>query len=230
MHSSTIDIATPDGVAAAYLTRPDGNGDHPAVLLIMDAFGLRPTLREIAGRIAQRGYVVLAPNVFYRAGRAPVLPLPDLTDPEQRASFFAALQPLMAQLAPESAAADGAAYLDLLADVAPGPVAITGYCMGARVGLRIAVAHPERVVAFGGFHAGRLVTDAPDSPHRTLCNLRAEVYFGHADQDPSMSVEQIAVLDGALEEAGVATPHRDLRGRAARVHDGRHRGLRRGRP
>lgn len=79
MHSSTIDIATPDGVADAYLTRSDGNGEHPAVLLIMDAFGLRPTLREIAGRIAQRGYVVLAPNVFYRAGRAPVLPLPDLT-------------------------------------------------------------------------------------------------------------------------------------------------------
>jgi carboxymethylenebutenolidase len=157
----------------------------------------------MADRIAARGYVVLAPNVFYRAGRAPVVPLPDLTDPAGRASFMQAVRPLMDQLTAERAAQDGAAYLDYLAGVAPGPVAITGYCMGGRVGWRIAAAHPDRVVALACFHGGGLVTDAPDSPHRSAGDLGAELYFGHADQDASMSAEHIAVLERALDEAGV---------------------------
>src|SRR5438046_3644311 len=104
----------------------------------MDAYGLRPTIDEIADRIAADGYVVLAPNVFYRAGRSPVLPLPDVTDPEQRTSFFQSLRPLIEQLTPERLAADGAAYLDFLGRPAsPGPVAVTGYCMGVRVGWQI---------------------------------------------------------------------------------------------
>ena len=80
MQSSTVEVTTPDGVADAYLARPDDER-HPGVLFIMDAYGLRPQIEEMADRIAAEGYVVLAPNVFYRAGRAPVLPLPDLNDP-----------------------------------------------------------------------------------------------------------------------------------------------------
>src|SRR5213078_1049582 len=83
----------------------------------------------------------------------------------------------------------------------PGPVAITGYCMGARIGWRIATAHPDRVAALAGFHAGGLVSDAPDSPHRSAADLTAELYFGFADQDPSMTAEQIATLERTLDEA-----------------------------
>src|SRR5438270_13666664 len=97
MEGSTVDIATPDGVADAYLARPD-DGAHPGVLFIMDAFGLRPTIEQMVDRIAADGYAVLAPNLFYRAGRSPVLPLPDLTDPEQRSDFFKKLRPLIEQL------------------------------------------------------------------------------------------------------------------------------------
>jgi carboxymethylenebutenolidase len=61
-------------------------------------------------RIAADGYVVLAPNVFYRAGRFPVLPLPDLTDPEQRTSFFQVVRPLIEQLTAQRIAGDGAVY------------------------------------------------------------------------------------------------------------------------
>ena len=202
MKSSTVDITTPDGVADAYLARPDDD-PHPGVLFIMDAFGLRPTIGEMADRVAANGYVVLAPNVFYRAGRSPVLPMPDLTDPEQRTSFFESVRPLIDELTPERLAADGAAYLDYLKAVAsPGPVAITGYCMGGRAGLRIAAAHSDRVAALAAFHPGRLVTDAADSPHRSAGDLKAELYFGFADQDPSMTAEQIAILEEALDAAG----------------------------
>ena len=202
MQSSTVDVITPDGVADAYLTRPDGDRRLPAVLSMIDAIGLRPRIELMADRIADRGYVVLAPNVFHRAGRAPVLPLPDLADPDRRASFMQAVRPLMDQLTPERAALDGAAYLDHLAGLAPGPVAITGYCMGGRLGWRIAAAHPGRVIALGSFHDGGLVTDATDSPHRSAARLNAELYFGHADHDPSMTREQIAELERALDDAG----------------------------
>ncbi len=168
----------------------------------MDAYGLRPTIEEMAERIAADGYVVLAPNVFYRGGRSPVVPMPDPTDPEERASFFRSIRPLLEQLTPQRLAADGAAYLDYLAEVLAGPVAITGYCMGARVGWWIAAAHPDRVAALAGFHAGGMATDGPDSPHLAAANLKAEMYFGFADQDPSMTAEQIATFERALEEAG----------------------------
>jgi carboxymethylenebutenolidase len=201
MQSATVEVTTPDGVADAYLARPD-NSAHPGVLFIMDAYGLRPAIEEMADRIAADGYVVLAPNVFYRAGRSPALPLPDLTDAAQRTRFFQSLRPLIEQLTPERLVADGGAYLDYLAGLAgPGPVAITGYCMGARIGWRIATAHPDRVAALAGFHAGGLVSDALDSPHRSAADLTAELYFGFADQDPSMSAEQIATLERTLDEA-----------------------------
>ena len=203
MPGSIVDIKTEDGVADAYLARPDDDEAHPGVLFIMDAFGLRPRIEEMADRIAAQGYVVLAPNVFYRAGRAPIFEMPDLSDPDTRASFFQTLRPLMDQLTPDAVASDGTAYLDYLNEVAPGPVAITGYCMGARVGWRIAASHPDRVAALAGFHAGGLVTDAPESPHRSADEIEAELYFGFADQDPSMNAEQIATLDEALDKAGV---------------------------
>jgi carboxymethylenebutenolidase len=199
MSGSAVQITTPDGVADAHLARPDDR-PHPGVLLIMDAYGLRPTIDQVMERIAADGYVVLAPNVFYRAG---CLPPPDLSDNEARASFFQSIRPVMDELVPERVASDGEAYLDYLADRAqPGPVAITGYCMGGRIGWRIAAAHPDRVAALAAFHPGGLVTDAPDSPHRSAGRLTGELYFGFADQDPSMNADQIATLERTLDDVG----------------------------
>jgi carboxymethylenebutenolidase len=203
MQGTTVDIKTADGVADAYLTRPEGDGEYPGVLFVIDAFGLRPRIEEMADRIAGQGYVVLAPNALYRAGRAPVLPMPDFTDPENRAGFMQSLRPIIEQLTPDAIAGDGEAYLDFLSTTATGPVGITGYCMGARIGWRIAAGYPDRVSALGGFHGGGLATDAPDSPHRSAQQLNAEVYFGHADQDANMNPEQIATLNDALDQAAV---------------------------
>jgi len=205
MSSETVEITTADGVADAYLSRPDGSQEKaPGVLFMMDAFGLRPRIGQMCDRIAQRGFVVLAPNVLYRAGRAPIMEMPDLEDPAQRDPFFARLGPAMAALTPERIVSDGAAYLDYLAGAASEPFAITGYCMGGRVGWRIAAAYPERVAALAAFHAGGLVTAEPDSPHRSAAALSAELYFGHADNDQSMTPENITELEQALREAGRA--------------------------
>lgn len=215
MSSQMVDIQTDDGVADAYLVAPD-DGAGRGVLLAMDAFGLRPQIERMADRIGAAGYTVLAPNLFYRAGRAPVLPENvDLQDPDRREALFQRIMPMMQELTPARIEADGRAYLDRLQEAAaPGPVAITGYCMGGRVAWRIAAAYPERVAAVAGFHTGGLVTDEPDSPHLSAGRLTAEVYLGHADNDRSMTPENIATVERALKDAGVRYTSELYRGAA----------------
>jgi len=204
--ATSVDIPTQDGVADAYLAHPDDGAAHPAVLLYMDAFGLRPRLSEMADRLVAAGYTVLVPNVFYRHGRAPVVDLPDFIDDDARPGLFGQLVPLIQGLTPEAADRDADAYLSWLAacpQASGGPIGVTGYCMGARLALRVAGSHPDRVAAAAGFHGGRLATDTPDSPHLLADRITAELYFGHADQDPSLPPEQIERLEKALTEAGV---------------------------
>jgi carboxymethylenebutenolidase len=151
-------------------------------------------------RIAADGYVVLAPNVFYRGGRDPVPEPPD--DPEERGKFFGeVIGPLIRELTRERIAADGAAYLDALADAgATAPFAVTGYCMGGRIAWWIANAHADRVAALAGFHTGGLVTDDPGSPHNSVPDV--EMYWGFADQDRGATPEQLAELERVLDDAG----------------------------
>jgi carboxymethylenebutenolidase len=198
----TVDIGTPDGIANAYLARPDDGRRHPGVLFIIDAYGLRPQIERMTERIAGWGFAVLAPNVFYRAGRDPIGPLPDLTDPEQRASFFAQLRPLIERLGTAQIVSDAAAYLDKLEQIGRAPFAVTGYCMGGGLAWRIAAAFPDRVAALACFHASRLASEAPDSPHLSAREIAAEIYIASADNDQGMTPENIATLEVALEEAG----------------------------
>ncbi|AWW42827.1 dienelactone hydrolase [Streptomyces sp. AS58] len=206
VQGTDVDIPTPDGIADAYLTHPADGVPHPAVLLYMDAFGLRPALRAMADRLAAAGYTVLVPNVFYRGGRTPLFDLPEFMDDASRGELFRHIRPVMRELTPQRAMRDAGACLDWLADrpeAADGPVALTGYCMGARLVLLTAGSYPERVAAAAGFHGGQLATEAPDSPHLLADRITAEMYFGHADEDPSLPPEQIRRLEEALTAHGV---------------------------
>jgi carboxymethylenebutenolidase len=199
----TIAVKTAEGVADSYLARPDDGRPHPGVLFIVDAYGLRPQIESMVDRIAATGYVVLAPNVFYRAGRAPVISLDGLDDPERRGEVFGRVMPLIRELTTERIVADAAAYLGKLQDEADGgEVAITGYCMGGRLGWRIAAAYPDRVAGLGCFHTGGLVTDDDESPHLSAAELDAELVLGFADNDKNATPDQIATLEGALRAAG----------------------------
>jgi len=198
-----IEIPTGEGTAEAYLAP---GGSKGGVLFFMDAIGLRPRIEEMADRIASWGYTVLAPNAFYRDGSAAELaPKGDLRIQEERERFFATsgVRQHMANLTPERAATDTAAYVATLrqyvADDAR--LATTGYCMGARLAMRAAGQFPGLIVAVGGFHGGNLVTDDPQSPHTTVTD-QAEYVFGHADNDKSMTPENVAALGQALDAVG----------------------------
>jgi carboxymethylenebutenolidase len=203
-----IEIPAADGTAEALIARPStGEGPFPGVILYMDAFGLRPRIQDMAQRIADWGYVVLAPNVFYREGTAAELaPVGDMSTQEGREAAGAAAFPRVGRLTSDKAVPDIDAWLGALRGldgVAPGPVGVTGYCMGARLAVRTATAHPEAVAACGGFHGGGLATDEPDSPHLGLGKSRARFVFGHADHDRSMAPDAVVRLGQALNAAGL---------------------------
>jgi carboxymethylenebutenolidase len=205
MEKSNVDIPTQDGVADAYLVVPDGDGPFPGVMLFPDAFGLRPRIFEMAERIAERGYAVLAPNLLYRAGRAPLIE-GELSSPEGREKMIKEVFPFVIALDTGKILADTTAYLDFFAaqpGVDAGPVVITGYCMGGMNAFKAIGAYPDRIKAVASFHGGRLATDQPDSPHLNVAGITGELYFGHADNDQSMNAEHIAALEKALDEAGV---------------------------
>jgi carboxymethylenebutenolidase len=209
MKTQMIDIKTPDGVCDAFAAYPDDNKQHPAVLLLMDAFGLRDYLYEMAKTIAARGYYVLVPNLFYRARRAPVL---DVTFPlkaEQMPELIETqLMPLFQNYSPVTQGLqDAGVFLDFLAQqkqVQPGKVGLTGYCMGGSLAIRIAAQYPDRIAVVTSFHAGNLATEAPDSPHLLLGKIKAKLYVAHADNDKSMPPEQIERFHEALNKSAHA--------------------------
>ncbi|MFI9048180.1 dienelactone hydrolase family protein [Streptomyces sp. NPDC053427] len=204
MPTKTLQIPTPDGQADAFAAFPDGGERHPGVLLYMDAFGLRPVLEEMARELAGHGYYVLVPNVYYRHGPAPVIELPEHIGEEVRTAIIGQVMPLIQAHTTERALRDADAYLKFLTaqpEVSAGPVAAIGYCMGAPLAMRTATAHPDQVAAVAGFHPGFLVTDTPDSPHRLVSKLTAQVHLGLAEGD--MSPEALSELNQALDAAGV---------------------------
>src|SRR5579864_9357973 len=67
---TNVEIKTPDGACDAAFIHPQ-TGAHPGVLIWTDAFGLRPSMREMGKRLAAEGYSVLVPNPFYRVAKNP---------------------------------------------------------------------------------------------------------------------------------------------------------------
>ena len=197
-----IEVRTADGVARAWV-HGGGDGPRPGVLLYTDAYGVRDSMHRMAERLVGLGYVVLLPDVFYRAGDYP--PFDKATvwnDPPERARLMALLQ----SLTPERVRGDARAWLDALAarrGVRGDRLGVVGYCMGGRLSFLTAALHPGDVRAAASFHGGGLVTDAPESPHRLADRVKASVYLAVADQDRSCTPEQQGALAAALGAAGV---------------------------
>src|SRR3989442_5405685 len=68
MSREQVGIRTQDGTCRTAVFKPDGTGRWPAVIFYMDGLGIRPVLYDMCDRIARDGYVVLLPDLFYRAG------------------------------------------------------------------------------------------------------------------------------------------------------------------
>ena len=198
-----VDIKTPDGTADAFFVHPK-QGKHPAVLIWPDIFGLRPTFKDMARRLADSGYSVLVVNPFYRVQKAPTAPEhPNFQDPATRD----ALMGLMNSLSPMSEATDAKAFVTWL-DAQPAvdkkkKMGTTGYCMGGPFTLRTAAAFPDRVGAGASFHGGGLVTGKPDSPDLLIPRIKAQFLFAIAENDDQRQPEAKTVLRDAFAKANL---------------------------
>src|SRR5882672_6015922 len=145
-----VEIKTADGTCDAVFIHPT-TGSHPAVLIWPDAFGLRPSMRDIGKRIAAEGYSVLVPNPFYRVAKAPVFDDPSKFNFANQADM-AKLQPLMGSInAPGAAERDATAFiawLDMQRQVDKAKkIGTQGYCMGGPLVVKTAATVPNRVGA-----------------------------------------------------------------------------------
>jgi len=201
---TSLSIPTPDGVADAIFIHPEGAGPWPGVLYLTDIGGIRPAYHEMAGRLAQEGYLVLMPNVFYRTARPPLLDFKPVIGEERTMKRFAELG---SPLTPEAMERDASAYVDAMTAqkaVSQGPLGVVGHCFTGAMALRAAAARPDKIAAAASFHGGGLWTDKPTSPHLVLPRVRKEarLYFGHASNDRSMPAESIEKLNAALKAWG----------------------------
>ncbi len=205
--TQTVNIKTDDGNCDTFIAYPDDKAPHPAVLFLMDAFGPRDYLYQMAKTLAAQGYYVLLPNLFYRICPAPVTNLKfPLSTEDMKTVVKDHIMPLFQSFRPEFCMRDAGVLLDYLKhqkEVQSGKIGVTGYCMGGAMAIRVAARYPDHVAAAASFHAGNLATEAPDSPHRLLNNIKAEVYIAHADHDQSMPPEQIERLYDALQQSGL---------------------------
>jgi carboxymethylenebutenolidase len=201
MTEQAIELKTSDGVVDCYYyTAAAGSG--PGVLFLTDIRGVRPATREMAGRLAQDGYSVLLVNVFYRTRKPPAFDFPFVFGEEKTMRRFAELATPLTPAAIERDAAVLSAELAKLPGVRAGKLGAVGHCFTGAVALRYAAACPDRIAAVASFHGGALVTEGPDSPHLVLPQVRASLYFAHAENDALMPAEGIRTLESALAAWG----------------------------
>jgi carboxymethylenebutenolidase len=180
-----IEIKTPDGTCDAAFIHPK-SGSHPGVLIWPDAFGLRPSMRDMAKRLAASGYSVLVPNPFYRLTKAPFTDASNFDFKNK--DDVAKIMPLMASVGAAGAAEKDAiayvAFLDAQKQVNKSKkIGTQGYCMGGALVVRTSATLPDRIGAGASFHGGGLVTDKPESPHLLAPKIKAHMYFGIASDD-----------------------------------------------
>ncbi|MGE0461272.1 MAG: dienelactone hydrolase family protein [Vicinamibacterales bacterium] len=194
-----VNIKTPDGTADSYFVHP-ATGTAPGVLLWPDIFGLRPTMRQMAKRLAESGYAVLVVNPFYRVQKAP-------TAAKGAATEIKALMPLAQGLNETTHMTDAKAFiawLDQQPSVAKNrKIGTQGYCMGGPIAFRTAAAVPARVGAVASFHGGGLVTPNPNSPHLQAAATKAQFLVAIAENDDKRSPADKDVIRETFAKAGV---------------------------
>jgi carboxymethylenebutenolidase len=203
MPSISATVTTPDGTCPVTLHTPNGSGPWSAVVMYVDAGGVRDTFQEMAARLAGFGHAVLLPDVYYRHGDwQPFDMSTAFSDPEERTRLMG----MVGSVTPDMMASDAGAFFDFLAsrpEVKGDAFGVCGYCMGGRTSVVVAGRQPDRVGAAGSFHGGGLVTDDPNSPHLLADQMKATVYVAGAENDGGFTADNAETLDKALTAAGV---------------------------
>ena len=161
----------------------------------MDAPGFREELRNMARRIAARGYFCLLPDLYYRLG------LLRFDIPRRNDAMSVVIRGAMNSLTNAAVAEDTAgmiAFLDAQDRVKRGPVGCVGHCMSGSFVATVAALFPSRIAAAASLYGIGIVTDKPDSPHLMHRPGQGELYFAFAEHDPGVPAQAITDLQATL--------------------------------
>jgi carboxymethylenebutenolidase len=198
-------VQTPDGAFDLTVWLPDA-GTGPGLLLIQEIFGVSDYIRAVAQDLAALGYVVAAPDLFWRIE-------PGYQERHDEAGIARSLQ-VGGQFDVEKGVADSAAALDHLRSLpeVEGGTGVIGFCLGGSIAYFLAAQTPvDAVVSFYG--------SAVPGNLGILAQITSplQFHFGGSDayipRDQVASVEQAAAGRGNVEihveeEAGHAFHNR----------------------
>src|SRR5713226_6700041 len=202
MIEATLDIATQDGAMETFLCHPERGGPFPAVMLLMDAPGIREELRDMARRLGTVGYYVLLPNLYYRAGRDTIYGPDVLEEGSAERERMRAVRTKMTIPPVMDDIAAMLAFVDGQADARNGAVGCHGYCMSGPYVLAAAARYPDRIAAAASFYGTWLVSDAVESPHLTLGKAKGELYISCAEHDELAPPDMVKELKALFDKSG----------------------------
>jgi carboxymethylenebutenolidase len=187
-------IDTADGQMDVFVAHPAAAGRYPVVLFYMDAPGIRDELREMARRIAARGYFVILPNLYYRAVKASDSGYADMPLNER---IFYARQISNRLVMQDTEAMLGFIETQPYADATS--IGAIGFCMSGAFVLAAAGNFPARIRCVASVYGTNLVTDSDDSPHLLADRAAGELYFACAESDDYVPREVIEELQAHLD-------------------------------
>jgi carboxymethylenebutenolidase len=187
------DTVTVDGgTMRCYVTVPAGAGPSPAVVVIQHAGGVDDFVQSMTGRIADAGFVGIAPDLYHR------------DDP---ASGDDALT-RMSRLRDATIIADVSAAIEHVAglpEAKADAIGITGFCMGGRVAYLIA-AKDARIRAAVVFYGGNIMVPWGERPAPFALSegIQGPVLGLFGADDPNPSPADVAKIDAELTRLGKA--------------------------
>ncbi len=149
-----VTLAVDDGTQmAAYMARPKDAKRLPGIIVLQEAYGVNPHIRDVTERLAAEGYVAIAPELFHR------------TAPGFQGDYtnFPAVMPHMRAVTPATAEADlraALAWLQAAPFVERERIYSVGFCMGGRISYLANAALPLRAAA--SFYGGSIAPDLLD--------------------------------------------------------------------
>jgi carboxymethylenebutenolidase len=197
MPPSWVDINVGGQNMEGYLTRPEAEGRHPAVVVIQEVWGVNSHIQGVTDRLPSQGYVGLAPAMFHREGPMTI---------GAHEEFPLALE-RMGRCTDANIVADVRAAVDYLKTqpfVQADKIGIVGFCFGGRVSY-LAACNISDIKATSVFYGGRLLGplggDGP-APVQQTANLASPVLglFGEDDQNPTPA--DVATVEAELKKQG----------------------------
>jgi carboxymethylenebutenolidase len=178
VHETTVTLETPDGAMDAFLAAPETKTRGPAVVVVMEAFGVNAHVKEVCRRFAREGFTAIAPDLFHRSGRGLTFDYGDFTK----------IRPLFGRLTNDGIATDLAAALAHvrgLPSVERRRVGVVGFCVGGFS--TVLMACRTDVSSAVAFYGGGIVNERPGLALRPVLPEAAKIsapillFFGGKD-------------------------------------------------